>query len=101
MLKYKNIIVNFIAKLAQVNYNGSLNCNIMCIKLKYNVKMLKQDMYECNNVIRRCAKPPQNYVPHINLLKELILVRHCSKSIDGFNYNETCKMIDDISTSFI
>ncbi len=23
------------------------------------------------------------------------------KSIDGFNYNEICEMIDDVSTSFI
>ncbi len=41
--------------------------------------MLKQNMYECNHVIRRYAKPPPNYVPHINLLKELILVRDSSK----------------------
>ncbi len=52
MLKCENAIVNFIAKLAQVNYNGSLNCNIMCIMWKYNVNMLKQNMYECNHVIR-------------------------------------------------
>ncbi len=101
MLKCKNSIVYFIAKLAHVNYNGSLNCNIMYIKWKYNVNMLKQNMYECDHVIRRCAMPPPNYVPHINLLKELILVRDCSKSIDGFNYNEICEMIDDVSTSFI
>ncbi len=63
--------------------------------------MLKQNMYICMKVIRRCANPPPNYVPHINLLKELIVVRDSSKSIDGFNDNEICEMIDDISTSFI
>ncbi len=60
----------------------------MYIKWKYNVNMLKLNMYECNQAIRRCAKPPPNYVPHINLLKERILVKDSSKSIDGFNYNE-------------
>ncbi len=51
MLKWENTIVNFIAKFAQVNYNGSVNCNIMYIKWKYNyikwkynVNMLKQNM---------------------------------------------------------
>ncbi len=73
--------------------------------------MLKQNMYECNQAIKRFAKPPPNYVLHINLLKELILVRdslkdlilvrNSSKSIDGFNYNEICEMIDDVLTSFI
>ncbi len=101
MLKCENTIVNFIAKFAQVNYNGSLNCNIMYIRWKYNVNMLKQNIYECSHVIRRCAKPPPNYVSHINLLKELILVRDSSKSKDGFNHNEICEMIDDVSTSFI
>ncbi len=101
MLKCENLIVNFIAKLAQVNYNGSLNCNIMYIMWKYNVNKLKQNMYVCNHVIRRCAKSPPNYVPHINLLKELILVTDFSKSIDGFNYNEICEIVDDVSISFI
>ncbi len=55
MLKCENSIVNFIAKFAQVNYNGSLNCNSMYIKWKYNVNMLKQNIYECNHVIRQCA----------------------------------------------
>ncbi len=32
MLKCENTIVNIIAKLAQINYNESLNCNIMYIK---------------------------------------------------------------------
>ncbi len=70
------------------------------VKWKYNVNMLKQNMLECNHVIRWSAKPPPNYVPHINILKELILVRDSSKSIDGFNYNEICEMIDDVSTFF-
>ncbi len=61
--------------------------------------MLQQNMYECNHVIRQCAKPPPKYVPHINLLKELFLVRDSSKSIDGFNYNKICDMIDDVSIS--
>ncbi len=75
MIKWENTIVNFIAKLAEVNYNGFLNCNIMYIKWKYNVNMLKQNMYECNHVFRRCAKPPWNYVPRINLLKRTYLGR--------------------------
>ncbi len=65
-------MIAVIAKLAQVNYNGSLNCNIMYIKWKYNVNMLKQNMYEYNHVIRRCAKPPPNYVPQVNLLKNYL-----------------------------
>ncbi len=52
MLKSENTIVKFIAKTAQVNYNGSLKCNIMYIKWKYNVNMLKQNMCESNLVIR-------------------------------------------------
>ncbi len=48
MLKCEKTIVNFKAKLDQVNYNGSLNFNIMYIKSKYNVNMLNQNMYECN-----------------------------------------------------
>ncbi len=63
--------------------------------------MLKQNMYEYNQVIRQCPKPPLNYVPYINLLKKHILVRDSSKSIGGFNYNEIYEMIDDVSTSFI
>ncbi len=51
-----------------LNNRIPLNCNIMYIKWTYNANMLKQNMYECNQVIRRCAKPPPNYVPHINLL---------------------------------
>ncbi len=51
ILKCENTNVNFITKLAQVNYHGSLNGNIMYIKWKYNVNMLKQNMYECNHVI--------------------------------------------------
>ncbi len=56
------------------------------------------------NVIRQLddvLSDHQTMFPDINLLKELILVRDSSKSIDGFNYNEICEMIDDISTSFI
>ncbi len=58
-------------------------------------------MYECNYVIKWCAKPPPNYIPDINLLEELKLVRDSSKSIDVFNYTEISEMIDDVSTSFI
>ncbi len=89
------------ARLAQVSYNTFLNCNIMYIKWKYMLTCLDKYIYEWNQVIRRCAKPPPNYVLHINLLKELIFVKDFSKSIHGFNYNEICEMRDDVSTSFM
>ncbi len=68
----------------------------MYIKWKYNVIMLKQTMYECNHVMRLCAKPSPNYVLHFNLL-----ILDSSKSIDGFNCNEICEMIDDVSTFYV
>ncbi len=77
-----------------------MNVDIILYKSKYNVNILKENIYECNHVIRRCAKSPPNYVPHINLLKELILISDSSKSIDGFNYKEIFEMIDDDTTSF-
>ncbi len=46
MLKCENTIVNFRTKLVQVNYNGSLNCNIMNIKWKYNVNSNKSSKTE-------------------------------------------------------
>ncbi len=62
-LKCENTIVNFIAELAQVNYNGSLKCNIMYIKWKYNLSKLKQNMYESNKLLLQLAiKGPKSMV---------------------------------------
>ncbi len=58
MLKCENRIVNFIDDLAQVNYNGFINCNTMSIKWKYNVNMIMENIYESNQLVNRCAKPP-------------------------------------------
>ena len=101
MVKCDNKIVNFIANLAKVNYNGFLRNNIMYIKWKYNVDVMNTLMCKCIHVMKKCSQPPPQYVSHINLLKELILVRDSVNSIAGFNFNEIVEMITDVSTSFI